>query len=79
MTNCKRCGFCCMSLPNWNDLDDVDRAMIRLHDKNAEELFKRVINSKCPNLVYVGNITKCSIYDKRYNFCKAFICKRMII
>lgn len=76
---CKRCGICCMQLPNWYDLSDIERAFIRLHDRGAEELFKRVVDGKCPNLVINQKgdfLATCKIYDKRFNFCKAFICKR---
>lgn len=64
-----------MSLPNWNDLKDVERAIIRLYDKYAEELFKKVENGKCPNLSFVKGKAKCLIYKNRFNFCKAFVCR----
>ncbi len=72
---CKRCGTCCMQLPNWNNLTDVERAMIRMWDKNAEELFKRVKDGRCPNLKIVDGRATCLIYEKRYNFCKAYHCQ----
>ena len=52
---CKRCGFCCMQLPNWNDLSDFERAFIGIHDKEAELLFMKVVDGNCPNLVINQN------------------------
>lgn len=72
--SCRRCGFCCMSLPNWDDLTENEKVTIRIHDKEAEELFKQVIDARCPNLVVNRKgkyLTSCKIYNKRYNFCKA--------
>ena len=72
--NCIRCGQCCMSLPNWKDLSEIDKAMIRILDRKAEEIFKKVVKGKCPNLVFEDGIARCLVYDNRFNFCKAFIC-----
>jgi Fe-S-cluster containining protein len=73
---CKRCGICCMSLPNWEDLPNLDRAFIRLYDREAEELFKKVKEGKCPYLIFEGIRAKCLIYDKRFKFCRAYKCKK---
>ena len=68
---CKRCGMCCTCLPNWKDLSNLDRAMMRTFDREAELCFKNVVNGICPNLSFEKGKAVCLIYDNRYNFCKA--------
>lgn len=70
--------MCCMQLPNWKDLLDIQRAFIRQHDPRAEEIFMNVVDGKCPNLIINKSgvpIASCKIYDNRCNFCKAYKCK----
>lgn len=72
--NCRRCGFCCICLPSWDELPEQDKAIIRQHDRGAEELFKKVKDGRCPNLVINRKgefIATCNIYKKRHRFCKA--------
>ena len=71
LEKCKRCGMCCQSVPNWNDLADIERAMLSKYDKEAEGILKQVCITGCPKLSFKGNKAICSIYLKRCNFCKA--------
>jgi Fe-S-cluster containining protein len=69
---CKRCGMCCLSVPNWNSLSDMDRAMLRKYDRNAEPILRKVSAVHgCPNLAFKGKKAICLIYSKRCSFCKA--------
>lgn len=70
---CRRCGFCCMSLPSWKNLSELDKATIRQLDPEAEILFNQVVDGVCPNLDLdtTGIRSKCKIYNKRFKFCRA--------
>jgi len=72
---CNRCGFCCMMLPHWNDLNDIQRALYRIYDKNAENVFRKVIRSRCSFLKTNGNgTTNCLLFENknRPKFCELF-------
>ena len=69
---CNRCGTCCMSLPSWDKLTDEKRALIRMFDPLAEEVFAGVKGGKCPNLRFVGKTSSCAIYSLRPRFCREF-------
>ena len=71
---CRRCGNCCMALPNWYDMTDLERACIRLWDKGAELTFQQVRDGRCPHLKFKDGLAICSIYKNRHRFCKAFKC-----
>jgi len=68
---CERCGMCCLHVPNWYKLTDMERALIRSWDREAEEILKKVDINGCPNLSFIKNKATCKIYKNRFNFCKA--------
>jgi len=61
-----------MSLPHWDSLGDDKRALMRMFDPSAEEIFKGVRNGICPKLKFLGVTTRCSIYLVRPRFCREF-------
>lgn len=57
-------------LPSWDNMANVDRALIRINDPKAELIFREVKNGICPNLK--NNL--CLLFEKpdRPKFCMVF-------
>jgi hypothetical protein len=63
-----------MSLVHWDKLTDETRAMVRVCDPSAEEVFRHVIGNDCANLRNHDGKAYCICYNCRPRFCRAFPC-----
>lgn len=62
-------------LPHWDKMKDIDRALCRMHDPDAEQIFRLTTDGKCRFLLQKADgKTECMIYNNpnRPKFCSLF-------